>query len=158
MTLVRHIFLLLTIILTLKTTGQNKRYVEEVALYHLDSLTKINSQFKNFKYFTNGYLADLQSYVDTTKYINVRQHYVIKSSFKNLEIIEDPKVIFFSVPRRIRKNGSSTDLDIFRYVKIKDKYYVRFGVKTDNYSGQAALIIMDSKGDLISWDYSTWIE
>ena len=137
--------------------GQNKRYVEEIALYHLDSLTK---KGLSFKYFTNGYLSKYKSSIDTTPRIipvNIRLS-VIKSTFKNLQIIEDTNLICFSVPKRIRRNGSSTTLHIRHFNKTKDKYFVSFGINTDDYSGETVLIIMNLSGDLIDFKYSSWIE
>ncbi len=149
-------FILVVTSYSLFSQGQNKRYVEEIALYHLDSLTKVDPLFKNFKYFTNGYLSSFRTDADTNHFMRVTPNILIKTPFKNLQIVEDFKLTSFAVPRRIRKNGSSTTLIIYGYTKLNDKYLVGFRIE-EGESGKEALIIMNSNGDLIGRRYSTYI-
>jgi hypothetical protein len=150
---------MLALILSLKTSGQNKRYVEEIALYHLDSLTKVDPVLKDFKYFTNGYLTNSRTSTDTTMWGlgSIKPNYNLRSSLKNLQIIEDTTISNFTVSRRIRKNGSSPTLKIFRFSKIEGKYLVEFIIALGEV-GQTVLIIMNSYGDLIGRKYSVSIE
>ena len=152
----KKVMTMIFIVVLSATTAQNKHYVEEIALYHLDSLTKIDPVFKSFTYYTNGYLANNNSGEDTTHFMSIIPNFVIKSAFKKLEIKENPNLVSFFVPKRIRKNGSSTLLNIFHYTKLNNCYIVRFSIKLGE-GGKEALIIMNSDGDLIARKYSTFI-
>lgn len=140
--------------------GQNKRYVEEVALYHLDSLTKIDTTaFKKFKYFTDGSLSINKTWVDTFLYSNgmLYSQYIkspgqyIKSSFKNLKIAKKKSLKSFVVPRQMQGEKSAHKLEIYHFLKAKDRYYVEFTIWTSDSSGHTAIIIINNKGDLIGY-------
>jgi hypothetical protein len=127
--------------------GQTKKYVEEIALYHLDSLTKVDPAFKNFKYYTEGSVEKYKTHIDDT-IINLKQTFKIKSPFKNLIVLADTAIKSFPVPRRLMKNRSNTDvLNILHFAKAGQEYFVQFNIEV-KHGGKTALIIMDEQGNL----------
>jgi hypothetical protein len=140
--------ILTSILFCLPILGQTKKYVEEIALYHLDSLTKVDPAFKNFHYFTNGYVEKQKtSTEDSTFIMKVKPDKFIETPFKNLTIVEDTTIKSFSVPKRLRKNKGSEVLNIYRFLKIGQEYFVFFKIELKD-GGQTALIIIDLSGNL----------
>ena len=162
----RKYFFFISILLPLSVVAQNKCYIEEIALYHLDSLTKIDAALKDFEYFTNGYLSEMESeMISDTTYFNIseknRAAFYIKVPFKNLQIVEDDSLTNFAVPKKLRGNVSSPTLEIKHFDKSNNKYYVVFTVRikgNTDYDEKDVLIVMNLNGDLIERRYITWIE
>jgi hypothetical protein len=146
----KYLLILVTLSLYSNSFGQTKKYVEEIALYHLDSLVKIDPVFKDFKYFTNGYVEKFKTSADDTSsaVMKVRPNLFIKTPFKDLTIVEDTTIKSFYIPRRLRKKGGQDALDIFRFIRIGQEYFVLFRIEHKD-GGQTALIIMDIKGNLL---------
>ncbi|PBQ31914.1 hypothetical protein CNR22_09070 [Sphingobacteriaceae bacterium] len=133
----------------MKTFGQEKRFVEEVALYHLDSLTKIDKQIKYFRYFTNGYVTKKKmTFADTSQLVS--NSTVLTSAFRNLSIIENSDLTSFSVPKKIRGSTGDPGLVIYRFIKHNDQYYILFESSDDGSFGQV-LVILNKKGELVRY-------
>lgn len=148
-TFTKTLLLIITLFFFLTTSAQTKKRVEELALYHLDSLTKVDPAFKDFKYFTNGFIEKQKTVSeDTMSVMKVKPDLHLKSAFNNLTIVEDTTSKSLSLPRRLRKNGGYQPLTIFRFLKIGHEYFVFFKIEYE-YGGQNALIVMDEKGTLL---------
>ncbi len=132
------------------TYGQikTKMFVEELALFYLDSLMRTDKEFYHFSYFTNGYIDNIPgSHADTN--IIFTDKALFKNPFENLSIIENQTIKCFSVPKRLRKKGGKYPLTINRYAKSKNAYFIEFDIRTKKNREQTVKLIIDLKGNLI---------
>jgi len=149
---IRTYLILISLFTKINLFGQEKRFVEEIALYHLDSLIKFDKTLKFFKYFTNGWVNNEQTTTADTSQI-IEKTLILKSTFKNLSLIENKNLKAFSVPKKIRKNSKDPGLSIYRFIKNNDLYYILFESIDDGSLGQV-LIIINKTGDLVRYKYS----
>ncbi|MBP7809138.1 MAG: hypothetical protein KA163_07590 [Bacteroidia bacterium] len=151
MSALKNITLTLVIFLSLNTIAQNKRFVEEVALYHLDSLTRSNADFKLVQYYTKGFLVAAKTGIkDTAADFKIKRNTNMASIHKDLVIIEKEKLINFPFTEAKQKNKNYTTLNIYHYLKIGDNYFVFFDIQRQ-FDGHNILLVMNSKGDLIRY-------
>lgn len=149
---IQKYFILIPLLATINSIGQEKRFVEEIALYHLDSLTKIDKEIKYFRYFTNGYLTTKQTtFADTSQLIT--KSLSLKSTFRNISILENKDLKNFFVPKKIRRDGKDTGLSIYRFIKNNDQFYILFEA-SDSGSFSVVLIILNKIGDLVRYKYT----
>lgn len=64
----QNIILFVFVTLTIYLKGQQNKYVEEIALHHLGKI-KNNKILQNFKYYTNGKIANDTNYISVIKEI-----------------------------------------------------------------------------------------
>ena len=152
----RHLITILFIISIQFTYGQTKKTVEEIALYHLDSMTQTGQPLAKFKYFTNGYLEndtlDFNAIFYLKKFKYTSDTILRKNPFENC-VIQDKKVYNkISIPNSLRHNKSDFTLNIYHYKKDFDKYYVLFEQETNtDLGGYQVILVINSKGDLINY-------
>lgn len=151
MSALKNIALTLVIFLSLNTIAQNKRFVEEVALYHLDSLTRSNADFKLVLYYTKGFLVAAKTGIkDTAADYKIKRNTNMASVHKDLVIVEKEKLVNFPFTEAKQKNKNYTTLNIYHYLKIGDNYFVFFDIQRQ-FDGHNILLVMNSKGDLIRY-------
>src|SRR5437660_9475974 len=93
------------IFLSLTSIGQNKRFVEEVAMYHLDSLTKIDPAYKLVLYYSKGTLVSSKTSVkDTIDETYIKKNVQLSSGFKDLTMVEKDKLASFPFTEHKMKN------------------------------------------------------
>jgi hypothetical protein len=138
-------------------SGQIKLYPEQVALFHLDSLVKVNELYLNAKYRADGKLTKYQTDSMDVFWINyAKNKNQLKCKFTNIQIIEEPNLKQFDTQRR-PKNRKVNLLGINHYIKIKDIYYVSFSLATSKYEGYSIIIAINDKGDMINSFISSYI-
>ncbi len=150
MSLTKKLFFAVTIFFSLNTFSQNKRFVEEVAMYHLDSLTRSNADFKLVLYYTKGFLVAAKTGIKDTVDFQIKRNVNMTSIFKDLNIVEKEKLINFPFTEAKLKNKNYTTLNIYHYLKIGDNYFVFFDIQRQ-FDGHNILLVMNSKGDLIRY-------
>ncbi len=151
MSALKNITLILVIFLSLNTIAQNKRFVEEVALYHLDSLTRSNADFKLVLYYTKGFMVAAKTSIkDTAAEFKIKRNTNMASIHKDLTMVEKEKLINFPFTEAKQKNKNYTTLNIYHYLKIGDNYFVFFDIQRQ-FDGHNILLVMNSKGDLIRY-------
>lgn len=142
--------ILLISFFTLNATAQNKHFVEEVAMYHLDSLTRSNPDFKLVLYYTKGFMVAAKTGVKDTIDFKINRAVNMQSAFKDLTLIEKEKLVNFPFTEAKLKNKNYTTLNIYHYLKVGDVYYVFFDVQRQ-FDGHNILLVMNSKGELIRY-------
>jgi hypothetical protein len=151
----------LILILTLPTCAfsQNKRFVEEVALYHLDSLIKTEPAFKAVQYYTTGYLLKSKTGVkDTVESFTAKNSVKtmsLQTVFKDVVMLENDKLNNFQVDKRAIKNKNYDALNIYHFLKANNLYYVFFDIQ-GTYGGTNILIVMDLKGNMVRYKLSSY--
>ncbi len=156
MSLFKNLTIVLGFFISLTSFGQNKRFVEEVAMYHLDSLTKSDPAFKLVLYYSKGTLVSSKTSIkDTIDEAYIKKNVQMKSVFKDLTIVEKDKLTSFPFTEHKMKNKNYTPLNIYHYMKIKDNYFVFFDIQ-GNYGGTNILLVMDLKGDLVRYKLMTY--
>jgi len=151
MSSLKNIAITLVIFLSLNSIAQNKRFVEEVAMYHLDSLTRSNADFKLVLYYTKGFMVAAKTSIkDTAADFKIKRNTNMASVFKDLTIVEKEKLINFPFTEAKLKNKNYTTLNIYHYLKIGDNYFVFFDIQRQ-FDGHNILLVMNSKGDLIRY-------
>jgi hypothetical protein len=151
MSALKNIAFTLVLFLSLNTIAQNKRFVEEVAMYHLDSLTRSNADFKLVLYYTKGFMVAAKTGIkDTAADYKIKRNTNMASVFKDLTIVEKEKLINFPFTEAKQKNKNYTTLNIYHYLKIGDNYFVFFDIQRQ-FDGHNILLVMNSKGDLIRY-------
>ncbi|MBK7669041.1 MAG: hypothetical protein IPJ32_17885 [Sphingobacteriaceae bacterium] len=151
MSALKNITFTLVLFLSLNTIAQNKRFVEEVAMYHLDSLTRSNADFKLVQYYTKGFMVAAKTGIkDTAADYKIKRNTNMASVFKDLTIVEKEKLINFPFTEAKQKNKNYTTLNIYHYLKIGDNYFVFFDIQRQ-FDGHNILLVMNSKGDLIRY-------
>jgi hypothetical protein len=145
----RAAILLITFV-SLNTTAQNKHFVEEVAMYHLDSLSRSNPDFKLVLYYTKGFMVAAKTGVKDTVDFKINRAVNMASVFKDLTLVEKEKLTNFPFTEAKLKNKNYTTLNIYHYLKIGDNYYVFFDIQRQ-FDGHNILLVMNSKGDLIRY-------
>lgn len=151
MSALKNITFTLVLFLSLNTIAQNKRFVEEVAMYHLDSLTRSNADFKLVLYYTKGFMVAAKTGIkDTAADYKIKRNTNMASVFKDLTIVEKEKLINFPFTEAKQKNKNYTTLNIYHYLKIGDNYFVFFDIQRQ-FDGHNILLVMNSKGDLIRY-------
>ena len=144
------------IFISLTSFGQNKRFVEEVAMYHLDSLTKSDPAYKLVLYFSKGALVSSKTSIkDTIDETYIKKNVVLKSKFNDFTMVEKDKLTSFPFTEHKMKNKNYTPLNIYHYMKIKDNYFVFFDIQ-GLYGGTNVLLVMDLKGDLVRYKLMTY--
>lgn len=146
----KNIILVLITVLSLNSIAQNKRFVEEVAMYHLDSLTRSNPDFKLVLYYTKGFMVAAKTSIKDTVDFQIKRNVNMASVFKDLTILEKEKLINFPFTEAKLKNKNYTTLNIYHYLKIGDNYFVFFDIQRQ-FDGHNILLVMNSKGDLIRY-------
>lgn len=136
--------------LSFNAISQNKRFVEEVAMYHLDSLTRSNADFKLVQYYTKGFMVAAKTGIKDTVDFKINRAVNMASVFKDLTMVEKEKLTNFPFQEAKLKNKNYTTLNIYHYLKINDLYYCFFDVQRQ-FDGHNILLIMNSKGDLIRY-------
>lgn len=156
MSLLKYAALTLFLFLSLGSTAQNKRFVEEVALYHLDSLNRTSPDFKLVQYYTKGFLiASTTSIKDTVEDHSVKKNLQMKSVFKDLAIVEKAKLSSFPFSEHPKKNKNYTPLNIYHYMKLNNQYFVFFDIQ-GTFSGTNLLLVMDLNGNLLRYKITTY--
>jgi len=156
MSLTKNLFFAVILFLSLNTIAQNKRFVEEVALYHLDSLTRSNADFKQVLYYTKGFMVAAKTGLkDTAGEFNIKRNTNMASVHKDLTIVEKEKLINFPFTEAKLKNKNYTTLNIYHYLKVGDNYFVFFDIQRQ-FDGHNILLVMNSKGDLIRYKLLTY--
>ncbi len=150
MSILKRLSLIIIICLSLNTVAQNKRFVEEVALYHLDSLTRSNPDFKLVLYYTKGFMVAAKTGIKDTVDFKINRAVNMSSVFKDLTIVEKEKLVNFPFTEAKLKNKNYTTLNIYHYLKVGDLYYVFFDIQRQ-FDGHNILLVMNSKGDLIRY-------
>jgi hypothetical protein len=151
MSIIKKITFALILLFSLRTHAQNKRFVEEVAMYHLDSLTRSNADFKLVLYYTKGFMVAAKTGIkDTAADYKIKRNTNMASAFKDLTIVEKEKLINFPFTEAKLKNKNYTTLNIYHYLKIGDNYFVFFDIQRQ-FDGHNILLVMNSKGDLIRY-------
>lgn len=133
--------------------AQNKKPVEEVAFYHLDSLTKTDPEIKQLKYFANGIVSRKQTTPDDTAIMICKEAH-LKSAFNNLEVTQNPNLTSFDIPKKYRHNRSAEGLEIYRAARFNGYYYIYFEIPLD-YGMSAIVLVLDDNGDLVKYKYMT---
>src|SRR5687767_235532 len=129
MPLTKTSFFAVILFFSLNTSAQNKRFVEEVALYHLDSLTRSNADFKQVLYYTKGFMVAAKTSIkDTAAEFNIKRNTNMASVHKDLAIVEKEKLINFPFTEAKLKNKNYTTLNIYHYLKVGDNYFVFFDI------------------------------
>jgi hypothetical protein len=151
MSITKKLFSAVIICLSLNSISQNKRFVEEVAMYHLDSLTRSNPDFKSVLYYTKGFMVAAKTSIkDTVAEFKIKRNTNMASVFKDLTIVEKEKLINFPFKEAKLKNKNYTTLNIYHYLKVGDNYFVFFDIQR-TFDGHNILLVMNSKGDLIRY-------
>jgi hypothetical protein len=135
--------------------------VEEIALYHLDSISRLKFPC-DFKYFTNGYVDQDTTYISE----NIRRKYlndssakaIIKNPFADIILKDLARSDHFSIPNRMRGQKMNPVLRIHRHVTVGLYYLVGFGVSETESSGLYLTIVMDNRGNLVHALCNRWIE
>ena len=141
--------------------GQCQKTIEEIALYHLDKLTQ--DKKLNFSYFTNGYVEKDTTYVgDLLSYSKLKYKndtVIFANPFKACVVIENKNLTLISIPNKLRHEKNNPVLNIYRFVKYSNFYYVGFSLESDiNVGGKSVILILNLQGDLININYSTYIQ
>jgi hypothetical protein len=142
--------LILFAFFSLNTIAQNKRFVEEVAMYHLDSLTRSNPDFKLVLYYTKGFMVAAKTSPKDTVDFKINRAVNMASVFKDLTLVEKEKLTNFPFQEAKLKNKNYTTLNIYHYMKVGDLYYCFFDIQRQ-FDGHNILLVMNSKGDLIRY-------
>ena len=142
--------LLLFAFFSLNAVSQNKHFVEEVAMYHLDSLTRSNADFKLVLYYTKGFMVAAKTGIKDTVDFKINRAVNMTSVFKDLIIVEKEKLTNFPFQEAKLKNKNYTILNIYHYLKINDLYYCFFDVQRQ-FDGHNILLVMNSKGELVRY-------
>ncbi len=151
MSISQKLALILTAFFSLNSIAQNKRFVEEIAMHHLDSLTKSDSNFKLVLYYSKGALVSSKTSIkDTIDETYIKKNVHLKTAFKDLTLVEKDKLTSFPFTEHKQKNKNYTPLNIYHYMKLKDNYFVFFDVQ-GNYGGNNILLVMDLNGDLVRY-------
>lgn len=151
MLLSKKLFTAVIFCLSLNSIAQNKRFVEEVAMHHLDSLTRSNPDFKQVLYYTKGFMVAAKTSIkDTAGEFKIKRNTNVTSVFKDLTIVEKEKLINFPFTEAKLKNKNYTTLNIYHYLKVGDNYFVFFDIQR-TFDGHNILLVMNSKGDLIRY-------
>ena len=144
------------IFLSLISFAQSKRFVEEVAMYHLDSLTKSDPAYKLVLYYSKGALLSSKTSIkDTIDETYIKKNVQLESKFKDFTMVEKNKLTSFPFTEHKMKNKNYTPLNIYHYMKIKENYFVFFDVQ-GNYGGTNVLLVMDLKGNLVRYKLMTY--
>lgn len=136
--------------LSLTINAQNKRFVEEVAMYHLDSLSRSNADFKDVNYYTKGFLVAAKTGIKDTVDFKIKRNVQMASVFKDLIIVEKEKLVNFPFTEAKLKNKNYTTLNIYHFMKIGENYFVFFDIQRQ-FDGHNILLVMNSKGDLLRY-------
>lgn len=139
-----------SLFLTLTISAQNKRFVEEVAMYHLDSLSRSNADFKDVTYYTKGFLVAAKTGIKDTVDFKIKRTVQMASVFKDLTLVEKEKLTNFPFTEAKLKNKNYTTLNIYHYLKVNDLYFCFFDVQRQ-FNGHNILLVMNSKGELIRY-------
>lgn len=142
--------ILLISLVTVNLTAQNKHFVEEVAMYHLDSLSRSNPDFKQVLYYTKGFLVAAKTSPKDTIDFKINRAVNMASVFKDLTLVEKEKLSNFPFTEAKLKNKNYTTLNIYHYMKAGDNYYCFFDIQRQ-FDGHNILLVMNSKGDLIRY-------
>lgn len=147
---IKRIFFAGILFLSLNTIAQNKHFVEEVAMYHLDSLSRSNADFKQVLYYTKGFMVAAKTSAKDTVDFQIKRNTNMASAFKDLSMVEKEKLVNFPFTEAKLKNKNYTTLNIYHYMKIGDNYFVFFDIQRQ-FDGHNILLVMNSKGDLIRY-------
>lgn len=150
MSVVKKLVFIFIISLSLSSIAQNKHFVEEVAMYHLDSLTRSNPDFKLVLYYTKGFMVAAKTGVKDTVDFKINRPVNMTSVFKDLTMVEKEKLTNFPFQEAKLKNKNYTTLNIYHFLKANDLYYVFFDVQRQ-FDGHNILMVMNSKGDLVRY-------
>jgi hypothetical protein len=146
----KHISILFISFLSLNVLSQNKHFVEEVAMYHLDSLSRSNADFKQVLYYTKGFMVAAKTGVKDTVDFKISRAANMASVFKDLTLVEKEKLTNFPFTEAKLKNKNYTTLNIYHYLKINDMYYCFFDIQRQ-FDGHNILLVMNSKGELVRY-------
>lgn len=156
-----RLFIIFFLVSTFIVHGQCQKTIEEIALYHLDKLTQ--DKKLNFPYFTNGYVEKDTTYVgdllsfSKLKYKNDTVIFV--NPFKTCVVIENKNLTLIPIPNKLRREKNNPVLNIYRFVKYRNFYYVGFSLESDiDVGGKSVILILNLQGDLININYSTYIQ
>jgi hypothetical protein len=130
--------------------SQNKHFVEEVAMYHLDSLSRSNADFKQVLYYTKGFLVAAKTSPNDTVDFKINRAVNMASVFKDLTMVEKEKLTNFPFTEAKLKNKNYTTLNIYHAMKVGDNYYCFFDIQRQ-FDGHNILLVMNSKGELIRY-------
>ena len=156
MSQIKNLTLVFAFFISINLFGQNKRFVEEVAMYHLDSLTKTDPAYKLVLYYSKGALVSSKTSIkDTIDETYIKKNVQMKSVFNEVTLVEKDKLTSFPFTEHKMKNKNYTPLNIYHYMKIKDNYFVFFDIQ-GNYGGTNILLVMDLKGDLVRYKLMTY--
>ncbi len=150
MSAIKKTTLLLCAVFSLNSFAQNKRFVEEVAMYHLDSLTRSNADFKLVLYYTKGFMVAAKTSPKDTGDFKINRPVNMASVFKDLTLVEKEKLTNFPFQEAKQKNKNYTTLNIYHYMKVGDLYYCFFDIQRQ-FDGHNILLVMNSKGELIRY-------
>lgn len=130
--------------------------VEEIALYHLDSLTKTRKDLQEVKYFVNGYVEPIKLLPYDTFCLGKQEQIFLKPRASDITVREDTTLTYLLIPKGLRRNGGKHTLMIYRHVKINNKYYVCFN-NNQGISGYFIILQMDDKGNLLNYCVNSYI-
>ena len=122
----KNLTLTLFLLINLNFIAQNKRFVEEVAMYHLDSLTKSDHNFKLVLYYSKGALVSSKTSIkDTIDETYIKKNVQLKSAFKDLTLVEKDKLTSFPFTEHKQKNKNYTPLNIYHFMKLKGQFHFK---------------------------------
>ena len=146
----RKLVLAFVLVISLNSFSQNKRFVEEVAMYHLDSLSRSNPDFKDVNYYTKGFLVAAKTGIKDTVDFKIKRNVQMASVFKDLTIVEKEKLVNFPFTEAKLKNKNYTTLNIYHFMKVGENYFVFFDIQRQ-FDGHNILLVMNAKGELIRY-------
>lgn len=145
---------LILLLLTVNLHGQNKKSIEEVAFYHLDSIIKLEPQLKRIKYFANGFVSkDRSECPDSLTLALTSKKLYLRSAFKELTLVENEKLSSITIPKSKRGRQRDTGLKISHFTRNGNLYYVEFEIMNDG-GIDSILIEMNELGDMTRYIHS----
>lgn len=136
------------LVLSACCSAQQKRYIEELAFYHLTNLQDLDPALKDVRYFTTGHLrGDTTGYLDTLL-LKPGDTLFVPNPFPDAQVEEKKDLAQFEVPAYLRGRKNAYPLQIKHYLRASDRYYVHFSCLLNEYEGVLMLVSLDLKGNL----------
>jgi hypothetical protein len=155
MTILRYLYIVL-MVSPLVLLGQVKLYPEQIALYHLDTLIKIDPAYAKVNYKTDGRLIDSQTdSMDAFLLTDKKSAYNLKLPFSDFKIVEDKSLVSFEVNSK-PKNKKESLIRISHHVKVENVYYVFLSLSVSRYTGYLIKLAINEQGILVNHAISTY--
>ena len=159
----RYLFIIFFIISFKSAYCQCKKTIEEIALYHLHSMTQNGQPLVKFKYFTNGYLEkdslDFHPILYHKKFKYSSDTILRRNPFENCIIQDKKNYNKISVPSSLRHEKTNFTLNIYHFKKETNKYYILFSQETNtDLGGNDVIVVINLNGDLINYGYTGQLE